>query len=92
MNWRATLLKFQTHLKQEQGLHSVKDLCEGLLHQFGLKTREEVIEYLHDYLAISQYHRDFHSKWKKIPNMRNIADYDQKEIDNVQQLILLLSE
>lgn len=48
--------------------------------------------YLRDYLAVSECHRDFHLKWEKIPNMRNIADYDQKEIDNVRQLIQFLSE
>ncbi len=91
MDWRTALTEFRAHLEQEEGLYSVKDLCDGLLHHFGLETHEEVVAYLRGYLAVSQSHRDFHRKWEKIPNMHNIADYDEKEIAKVQELIQLLS-
>jgi hypothetical protein len=92
MDWRTVILQFQKALAQEQGLHSVKDLCNGLLHQFKLKTYEEIMAYLQDYVAVSQSHLKFHRKWEKIPNMGNSADYDEKEIAKVEELMQLLSE
>ena len=89
-NWRIALMAFRTRLEGGQGLYSVQDLCDGLLHQLKLDTQQEVLAYLRDYLAVSRSHFDFHQKWKKIPNMRNIADYDKKEIAKVQELIQFL--
>ncbi len=48
--------------------------------------------YLRDYLSVSRSHLNFHRKWEKIPNMPNIADYDEREIAKVDELIQLLSK
>ncbi len=91
MDWRTVVIEFSGHVQMQEGFHSVKDLCNVLLDQFQLETHKEVVTYLRDYLAVSQSHLQFHRKWEKIPNMRNIASYDQKEIAKVQELIQLLS-
>jgi hypothetical protein len=92
MDWRTLVTKFSEHIHGQEGLHSVKDLCNGLLHEFHLETHEEVMAYLRDYLSVSRSHLNFHRKWEKIPNRPNIADYDEKEIAKVDELIQLLSK
>ena len=91
MDWRTVVLAFSEDLQTEGGLHGVKDLCNDLLHRFPLETNEEIVSYLSDYVTVSQSHLKFHSAWAKIPNMRNLADHDEKEIAKLQELIQLLS-
>ena len=92
MDWHAVVKEFLERIQGQEGLYSVKDLCNGLLQEFHLETHEEVMSYLRDYLSVSQSHLNFHRKWEKIPNMRNVADYDEKEIAKVEELIQQLSK
>lgn len=83
--------KYRQELEDEEGFSSVKDVCDKLLGTaeqfFDLQSKEEVIDYLTDYKSVSEKHLEFHRKWEKLPNMSDIAAYDEQEIEKLNELI-----
>ena len=89
-HWQPRLTAFAAQLTQREGYHSVKDLCEFLLREHWVDSHQ-VVQYLHDYLAVSRKHLAFHTKWAALSNMKNLASYDQLEIEKVQELLEVLA-
>ena len=93
--WKHTVRAFADEMRADKGLHSVKDLCAFLLDDKQAKAfrmQEDVIEYLQDYVGVGMVHYEFHKKWKKIPGLEAIAEYDKQEMAKVVVLIQLLGE
>ena len=93
-SWKSTVVIFSQQL-DPKGAASVKDLCEFLLDDKAgkaLRSREDVIEYLQDYIGVGMVHYEFHNKWKKSPGMSGIAEHDKREMSQVVVLIQLLGE
>ena len=93
--WKDTIKQFYDILNQGEGLHSVKDLCRSFLEEphasfWEGKEIDEVVKYIEDWLDVSQCKLEFHSRWIKKPNMNNIVNYDEQEINKVKELISLL--
>ena len=91
-DWKSIVSDYRDKLEREEpkGYYSIKDLCRGLLEEWNIKDCNTAIEYLKDYIKVSETHYAFHSKWPDIPNMKNVAEYDKKEIEKVNELIKLL--
>jgi hypothetical protein len=90
--WRELVSDFQAGLTGQRKCHSVSDVCDFLLRQFAQPDRSTALEYLRDYREVSREHLRFHSKWKELPNMANIADHDDKEIVLVTELIDVIGD
>jgi hypothetical protein len=95
--WRNKIEKFYNNLSQENGLHSVKDLCKIFLEDphasfWENKNESEVVEYIKDWLDVSESKLSFHKKWIGMLNMNNIINYDEQEIGRTKELLDLLDQ
>jgi len=97
MNWINIIENFLEEIEKEDNLFSVKDLCKSFLEGpyakfWSDKDVDQGILYLEDWITVSEAKFNFHHKWQQIPNIKNITDYDRKEIDKTKKLIKLLKE
>lgn len=88
--WRQRVTAFASRLDEQQRSHSVKDLCDFLLRE-RWTDRDQVVHYLHDYLAVSHAHLQFHVKWAALSNMQSLAAHDRREIEKVEELLEALA-
>ena len=88
--WQDTLKEFVDKLSNEGGLHSVKDLYRFLQDEPEFKDKSHVLDYLVDYRHVSNTHLQFHQKWAHLSNMKNVAEYELREIALIDELIAAL--
>jgi hypothetical protein len=99
-NWQTALKSFLGELEKEEGFFELKSMCEFLLKPYVLdegekpyvwKGKEEVAQYISDYLSVSEADLHFHSKWQHIGNMKSVAVFDKQQIIKIKELLSLLS-
>lgn len=95
--WEDKIKQFYADLNQKSGFHSVKDLCRGILEAprasfWEDKEESKVVEWIKDWLEVSECRLKFHNKWIEIHNMPNIVNYEKQEIDKIKELLNLLDQ
>lgn len=91
-HWHTIIHRFESDLPNEGSLHSVHALCDFLREESKIDSRVRAIEYVRDYMGVSQVQAAFHTKWISLRNMQNLAAFDEREIAALNRLIEMLEE
>lgn len=86
-NHLKTLEEFKSGLPEGTDFF-IKDVIDFVINE--KLTDAEALEYINDVQSVNKTKLDFHKKWIRLTNMKNVVEYGEKEIESFKKLIQAL--